>query len=244
MDLRQDSGEVGPIRKCNKCDCILTLENAVIVHTHKTYWRNVCKKCRSKSVAIYQKENKETRKIYVNDYLRRKGISERLPCQYCKKLCDKKNGKYFCTTECRFLSYVDVTEECWLWMGTRLRDGYGQFMSRTLGNMRAHRMSYLIFKGKIPNGMLVCHSCDNPSCVKPGHLWLGTVKDNTDDMIKKGRNPRGVLSHLSKLNEQDVKDIRIKHKEGLSYAEIGRLFKVNECTISSIVLHKTWKHIE
>ncbi len=88
--------------------------------------------------------------------------------------------------ETRFWKYVIKTEDCWLWIGAKSNHGYGSF-----GDGKkvvcAHRFSYELFKGEIPKGLLVCHSCDNRVCVNPKHLWLGKYKDNTQDMLLKGR---------------------------------------------------------
>lgn len=87
----------------------------------------------------------------------------------------------------RFWAYVQPSTGCWQWNGPmREQDGYGFF---TLGGRRlsAHRVSWELHHGSIPDGFYICHHCDNPPCVRPDHLFLGTVRDNVDDMIAKGR---------------------------------------------------------
>jgi hypothetical protein len=86
----------------------------------------------------------------------------------------------------RFFQKVVKTETCWFWSGAYNSRGYGSF-SYNQKRISAHKYSYQSFVGEIPDGMYVCHSCDNKKCVNPQHLWLGTPKDNTQDMIAKGR---------------------------------------------------------
>lgn len=89
----------------------------------------------------------------------------------------------------RFWSKVDKSGDCWEWVGYLNEKGYGKFR---LNNklQRAHRISYALKYGAIPEGMLVCHRCDNPKCVNPEHLFIGTTTDNARDSISKGRRPK------------------------------------------------------
>jgi hypothetical protein len=93
-----------------------------------------------------------------------------------------KNMSY----EERFFQKVDKTESCWIWKGALSGRGYGSF-SFNQKTMPAHRYSFLIHKGPVPDGGVICHSCDTPSCVNPEHLWAGTHSENTQDMFKKDR---------------------------------------------------------
>jgi hypothetical protein len=151
----------------------------------------------------------------------------------------------------RFLSRTNKTETCWLWTGQNVR-GYGTLYDggRT---RRANRVAYELFIGEIPEGMLVCHSCDNPSCVNPEHLWLGTCSDNMKDCVNKGRhqaqvNPmwcaRGEAIPVSKLTANDVVKIRCLYKDGLTLRTIGKMFSVAHVTILKVIHKMTWAHIK
>lgn len=131
--------------------------------------------------------------------------------------------------------------ECWEWQGFRLPKGYGS-MSVYGKTYLTHRIAYTDYYGEIPHGMHVCHKCDNPSCCNPLHLFLGTNADNVADMVKKGRQQRGVKHHNSKLTEADAENIRTLYaNKDISQAEIGRLYNVSQTTVGQIILRKLWK---
>ena len=105
----------------------------------------------------------------------------------------------------RFLSKVEFTGTCWIWRGSNRGKGYGNIWANRLSKV-ATRVSWELFKGVIPNGLLVCHTCDNPPCVNPDHLFLGTQQDNMNDKVKKGRQFRR-SKKMDKLTEQSCKQL-------------------------------------
>lgn len=139
---------------------------------------------------------------------------------------------------------------CWLWLGFVHPSGYGQFsISKSAGPRLAHRASWSLFNGMIPDGIYVCHACDNRICVNPDHLFLGTAKDNMQDAAKKGRMnwkskvralPRGERHHAAKLTENDIREIR---KAPGTLVVLGARFGVAPITISRIKRKLIWSHI-
>jgi len=102
-------------------------------------------------------------------------------------MCEIHNRKITPIME-RFMSKVQKTDDCWIWIGSHNNHGYGKMMYPRKGEfIYAHRLSYILHKGEIPDGLLVLHKCDNPLCVNPSHLFLGTQLDNVHDAIHKGR---------------------------------------------------------
>lgn len=111
----------------------------------------------------------------------------------------------------RFKRHVERGKSCWLWTGNRNQAGYGQLrLGRRGGTVSAHRLAWQLFRGPIPDGLIVCHHCDNPSCVNPDHLFVGTHKDNAQDMIAKGRRAKSHRPHTRhrKLTDDQVRSIR------------------------------------
>jgi len=148
----------------------------------------------------------------------------------------------------RFWEKVDIghPDDCWEWQATRRRGGYGGFAVTSNEIEQAHRVAYSMSKGPIPDGLLVCHSCDNPPCCNPDHLWLGTNQDNTRDAIEKGRmmyvgrGQTGEQNCNSRLREQDVFEIRASRR---SSRYLANRYGVGIKMIQSIIRGDRWKHL-
>ena len=155
----------------------------------------------------------------------------------------------------RFWSKVKKGNGCWEWQGTKSL-GYGVAWLSKQKKIRAHRLSYTLNIGPIPNGLCVLHKCDNPACVKPNHLFLGTLADNVRDMVSKKRCAYGKKNGMvkypdkrlygtkngqSKLTENDVKDILKKRISCNAYA---KLYKVDQTNISQIWNRKIWAWVK
>ena len=148
----------------------------------------------------------------------------------------------------RFISKISIKSkfDCWLFNGFLDKDGYGLFKisNKTYrGNIRSNRMSYLITGKEIPYEMQVCHTCDNPTCVNPLHLFLGTTQENTADKTIKGRAAKGSQIKASNLKDNDIFEIRTRWKNGESCRELGKIFKVTNVTISNIITGFVWSHV-
>lgn len=142
----------------------------------------------------------------------------------------------------RFWSKVQISDDCWIWTACKDRLGYGRFYLVRPARL-AHVIAYSDVYGPIPEGLEVCHDCDNPSCVRPDHLFLGTHAENFSDAVAKGRIPSGEKNHLSKLTEQEVIEIRRLRSQGIGRNELADRFGVTGNNIWCIVARKSWKHI-
>lgn len=185
----------------------------------------------------------------------------------------------YADTAVRFLAKVNRSGpiirpelgRCWSWTASTRDKGYGQFgFPGLVGPRAASRVSYMLFKGAVADNILVCHKCDNPNCVRPKHLFLGSYSDNQQDMRSKGRAPdqtrsdwadwargknhwsakhpervqKGSQCGRAKLNERDVLAIRAEFSEGLvTKAELARRYRVSEYTIFKIVNGIGWRHV-
>lgn len=129
---------------------------------------------------------------------------------------------------------------CWEWKGAKHKQGYGNVRYEGKTHL-AHRLSWKIFKGEIPDGFMVCHKCDNSSCVNPEHLFLGTQKDNVSDAIEKERFKPGKLPRQTKLQWDQVQEIKNLHLNGMTRKKLQEKFHVSQTCIAKIITGKSWK---
>ncbi len=150
----------------------------------------------------------------------------------------------------RFHSGYEInswTNDCWIWQRSKDKNGYG-YIKKDKKTTKAHRVSYGLHYGEFPPELWVLHRCDNPSCVNPEHLFLGTALENNHDMIRKGRGRypgahlKGSTNGRSKLTEEDVLWIRSNYKWG-SGPQLALKYGVHVGVIRRVIQQRSWKHI-
>ena len=146
----------------------------------------------------------------------------------------------------RFWKHVSKTKTCWFYSGNGLYGKIRVIKNGKWNHQPAHRFSWELHKGEIPKGLFVCHKCDVRHCVNPDHLFLGTLMDNTIDMVNKRRQARGEKIANAKLTEKEVRKIRKiykwRDKEFGTYGLAKKFGTVNS-TIHFIITRRTWKHV-
>jgi hypothetical protein len=180
-------------------------------------------------------------------------------CLRCGESC--WGNRVYCSNKCTILDSVEKNEKgCWEWKKFKNPSGYGIFTNlddrsqnpgNKMRNVLAHRASYIMHKGEIPEGKFVCHTCDNRGCVNPDHLFIGTPKDNARDALRKGRlavenltyrPPKG-KSFNAKLTIYDVKEIKRRISENHRVIEIAEDYFVAPQCIYYIKHGKTWREV-
>jgi hypothetical protein len=145
----------------------------------------------------------------------------------------------------RPMEWIVTSSGCWeIISHSRDKDGYG-CVQRNMVRMQSHRYAYILAHGNIPKGMIICHTCDNPPCINPEHLFLGTVRDNTNDKLRKERQCRGETIGLSKLTNAQVIEIRTSYIPGPhgNIRELEKKYPVKRTALYSILTGYTWKHL-
>ena len=142
----------------------------------------------------------------------------------------------------RFWEKVRKADGCWLWDSAIGSRGYGVFwIGGAKRNEHAHRMAYILTKGAIPDGLYVLHSCDNPKCVNPAHLSVGTAQDNSTDRVVRGRSPAGSKNYSAKLNEAQIVEIKAALAAGETHRAIAARYSVTKSTITRIACGRGWR---
>jgi hypothetical protein len=135
-------------------------------------------------------------------------------------------------------------DDCWFWQTSCDSSGYGQISDGVRRNKIAHRVSWELEYGPIPEGLSMLHKCDVPTCCNPNHLFLGTTQDNMTDKVSKGREAKGSQHGKSKLIAEDIRKIRARYAGGkTTYRELGELFGVSISAIAKVTDRRTWKHV-
>ena len=141
------------------------------------------------------------------------------------------------------ITNIKIFNNCWEWQGTKTTDGYGIFYHDKI-IYYTHRLSYELFVDKIPDGLQILHSCDNPCCINPEHLRVGTNYDNVQDRQAKNRQAKGISHGRHKLTENEVLEIKRLYSTGkYTQQELSDNFNMSRSHICNIINNKFWKHI-
>lgn len=176
------------------------------------------------------------------EYLASQGFSKTLPSRFWEKV--DKNGPLPDPKQ-----YPNISEPCWVWTAAKTSKGYGYIQRgprvggpRVGGPIHAHQASWVLHFGPIPVGLYVLHNCDRRECIRPEHLWLGTAKDNTQDMLRKNRCVCGEAASWSVLTEKEVIAIRTSLAH-LPETTVAERFGVSRGMIGKIRRGESWKHV-
>jgi len=141
----------------------------------------------------------------------------------------------------RFWNKAQKGDGCWEWQASVTNRGYGRFTDRSHHTSAAHRIAWELTNGPIPDGLFVCHHCDNPKCVNPAHLFLGTNIDNVRDMESKGRKLQGEQLGQARLTSKEVLSIRARLDGGASSRDVAADFGLGRSTVRHIGARRTWR---
>jgi hypothetical protein len=184
-------------------------------------------------------------------------------CQQCGQKYSSKPGrnKFFCSITCsnkgkgierqkivtrdNVMQWVtvDPATGCWNWNAGKNQFGYG--MKAQNGKKQvAHRLVYSLLRGEPPKHLYGCHTCDNPSCCNPDHIFFGTCQDNMNDAKEKERLPQGMERSNSKLTDNRVREIRRLYAGGARLEDLASRYGVGRLTVYKAAVGETWKHVD
>lgn len=250
------------LRYCKKCLKFKTLDS--FYPQYRKYSNKWCKECQNDLNKQIQKNKKDpnwkrskpnlkefTKNcLFCNIPFTYRAEHKNVKRDFCGKACVGKNKKKitFETFPDRFWPRVNKEPgqgpngDCWEWLGKCNDHGYGvtRLNQKSVG---AHRAIFMFLNGLLPPSICVCHTCDNSKCVRPDHLFAGTVKENTIDAVTKGRIKRGEDSPSAVLTNEEVLNIRSLASQGFKQQDIAKAFSVNPSTVANIINNKTWRHI-
>lgn len=175
-------------------------------------------------------------------YYRKKNPDNKTICATCH---DCRYGKInLKTAKKRLEKHILKKKDCWEWLGSVTVGGYGETNYKGR-HINAHRLAWMVYKGEVPDGLLVLHKCDVRTCCNPRHLFLGTPQDNMDDMMRKGRHNilKGHECPWAKFTDDQIREIRQLIKEGQGPTMLSKKFNVKRGVISDIRLGKTYKNV-
>ena len=211
--------------KSNRWTVVSKAEKPLGAKQSGVFWNCVCE-CGNKAVVYGQTIRKEKSKSC--GCLKSEQQSLRM-----KKMRLQQSG----SLHDRFFSrFVKLDSGCWQWRAHTDKDGYG-VLPGDRKNTRAHRLSYELHKGQISDGFVICHHCDNPGCVNPDHLFVGTSKDNAQDALQKGRAYVGEKNGRSKLTKENIKEILSSELNGV---QLAQKFGVTRSTINRVKRREAW----
>lgn len=208
-----------------------------------------CKGCDLEYRKEWRKKNKDSHRENRMLIWRKKNSRS---CKKCgASFVGKGVKRDYCSTKCKLLGEIKKRNGCWEWQGKLHPNGYGYTTNYETGKREhVHRVSHKIFKGEIPQGLCVCHKCDNRKCINPSHFFIGTQKENIHDAISKGRMEcvklfasKGENNPNAKLDDERVRKIKLEIKEGIRCTVIARKYGISSSVLYLIRDGKAWKHI-
>jgi len=215
------------MKKCIKCN-IEKDENEFYKQVNKKLRIGTCKKCHNEIMTKWQKDNPDKAKKAWTKF-NRKRCKGRI-CEYCGQNYKIANSQKGCSLKCRFeLSHEKKENGCWHWLKAsrkRRKHKYGQ-ISINGKHVSAHRFSYELHRGNVIDDLMVLHTCDNPICVNPEHLYLGNHQQNMNDMNQRGRGNKG-RTHFKIYSKELCEEVLKYRQEGMIYREIAKITGVKE----------------